>query len=408
VDARTRPAACSSAVEPAVLRLPDRLAVEELAAFRNLSVLVAQALPLQDTLTAIAREMTRILGAQHAVLARYEPDGFMTIVSGWNHEHVLPQGSRWRLEESTVSHNVYRTRTPDRIDSYGGPGALSTTLRENGVVSSAGHPLIIGRELWGVAIASLSTDGCFLDDPTERMRGFADTVVAVIASQEDRRDLTAARARIVTASDQARYLLERDLDGAQQRLVSILLGIQALTAMLPAEQDELRERLADSARDVQAVMDDLLQIARRVYPTPLVGRQIESALANLARRCPLPVRLSVSAGRRLPEPHDLTVIYLVSAALAKAAEDTHATAVRVDLVSDEECIRLSISDDGIGGADGRSELLDLADRIEALGGTLRIAGLPGRGTSLIAEMPTTPTTGGRNRLVDPGANSVQR
>ncbi|WP_141962784.1 GAF domain-containing sensor histidine kinase [Actinoallomurus bryophytorum] len=386
-----RVAAGSTALPP-----PDPLVVEELAAFRNLAALAAKTLPLQDSLAGIAREMTQVLGAGHAVVARYEADGFITIVSGWNHEHAVPRGSRWRLEGRTVSEAVYRTRAPGRIDCLGGTGELSTKLRKHGVVSSAGYPLIVGRKLWGVAIAASNTAEWFLDDTTERMRGFADVAVAVIASQETHMELTAARARIVAATDQARYLLERDLEGTQQRLVSILLEIQGLTATPLDGPSDFQGRLVNSARDVQAVMDDLLEIARRVYPATLVGRRIEPALATLVRRSPVPVELSVSAGRRLPEAHVLTVIFLVSAALTHAAEHTHATAVRVDLVSDDTSIRLSISDDGVGGADvaGRSELLDLADRVEALGGTLRILGPPGRGTSLIAEIPTGPTNGG--------------
>jgi signal transduction histidine kinase len=370
----------------------DRLhrIADEQAALRHLATLVAHGVPPAGVLDAVAREMGKILGARRAVLARYEPNGVVTPVGGWNYEDIVPAGSHWRPEKGTVSDLVRRTGAPGRVKSYDGAGELSRTLREHGVVSSAGCPITVGRSLWGVAIVSSCTNEKLPDDTEERMQDFVEIVCAAIANAQSHADLMASRARVVAATDQTRRRIERDLhDGTQQRLVGLVLELRSVTAALPPGQEQLKDRLACTARALEEAVTDLQEIARGLHPLILARSGLKQALTALARRCPLRVELGMSV-ERLEEPYEVSAYYLVSEALMNAVKHAHASVVRVTLTTGDGGIRLSVTDDGVGGADPTrgSGLLGLTDRVEALGGRLHIISSAGQGTTLLAEIPT--------------------
>jgi signal transduction histidine kinase len=373
---------------------------DEQAALRHLATLVAHGVPPTDVLDAVACEMGKILGARRTVLARYEPNGVVTPVGGWNYEDIVPAGSHWRLEKGTVSDLVRRTGAPGRVESYDGNGDLSTTLREHGVVSSAGCPITVGRCLWGVAIVSSCTNEELPGDTEERMHEFVEIVVASIANAQSHADLMASRARVVAATDQTRRRIERDLhDGTQQRLVTLVLELRSVAAALPAGQEQIKDRLVGTARGLEEAVTDLQEIARGLHPLILAKSGLKQALTALARRCPLRVELSMSV-ERLEEPYEVTVYYLVSEALTNAVKHAHASVVHVTLAIGDVGIRLSVNDDGVGGADPArgSGLLGLTDRVEALGGRLHIISSDGQGTTLLAEIPTV---GARKMTAEP-------
>jgi signal transduction histidine kinase len=373
----------------------DRLnrIADEQAALRHLATLVARGVPPTDVLDAVAHEMGKVIGARRAVLARYEPNGVVTPVGGWNYEDIVPAGSYWRLEKGTVSDLVRRTGAPGRVESYDGAGELSRTLREHGVVSSAGCPITVGRSLWGVAIVSSCTNEKLPDDTEERMHDFVEIVVAAIANAQSHADLMASRARVVAATDQTRRRIERDLhDGTQQRLVALVLELRSVTAALPPGHEQVKARLAGTARALEEAVTDLQEIARGLHPLILARSGLKQALTALARRSPLQVELGMSV-EQLEEPYEVTVYYLVSEALTNAVKHAHASVVRVTLTTGDGGIRLSVTDDGVGGADPTrgSGLLGLTDRVEALGGRLHIISSDGQGTTLLAEIPTAGT-----------------
>jgi signal transduction histidine kinase len=109
----------------------------------------------------------------------------------------------------------------------------------------------------------------------------------------------------------------------------------------------------------------------------------------LARRSAVPVELDLRAERRPPEHVEVAVYYAVAEALTNAAKHAYASAVHVELETHGASLRLAIRDDGIGGADPArgTGLVGLSDRIEALGGTLKVASPTGRGTTLLIEIP---------------------
>lgn len=365
---------------------------DEQAALRNLATLVAQSAPPSDVFNAVAREMAQVLGTPHTVIARYEPGGRGTVATAgtWNYEEIVGSGSRWDLEEGTASELVWRTRAPGRVDAYPGDGRLSTRLRDRGILSSVGCPIMVGRELWGVAIASSTTPTPLPADTEDRMLEFTQLAATAIANAQSHADLISSRARVVTATDETRRRIERDLhDGTQQNLVSIGLQMRAIEATIPPELKQIRQWLSDTALDMDHTIAELQEISRGLHPAILARGGLRSGLAVLARRSAVPVQLTIPADLRLPEHLEITVYYVVSEALTNVAKHARATIVYVDLTVNDELIRLLIRDDGTGGADPArgSGLSGLIDRINALGGRMDIVSPAKRGTVLNAEIP---------------------
>jgi signal transduction histidine kinase len=204
-------------------------------------------------------------------------------------------------------------------------------------------------------------------------------------------DLTKSRARVVAASDDTRRRIERDLhDGTQQRLVSLGLELRSAEAMVPPELTELRSQLSHTAEGLAGAIEELQEISRGIHPAILSKGGLGPALKTLARRSPIPVELDVHSDDRLPEPIEAAAYYVVSEALTNAAKHSRASAVRVDVASEDGIVHLSIRDDGVGGAvPGQgSGLIGLKDRVEALGGEIEIESASGSGTSLRVRIPT--------------------
>ncbi len=205
-----------------------------------------------------------------------------------------------------------------------------------------------------------------------------------------RAELAASRARIVTAADEARRRIERDLhDGVQQRLVSLVLAQRTMEAMVPPGLPELRTRLADLADGLVSALTELQEISRGIHPAILTDGGLARALKTLARRSVVPVQLDVRFTTRLPEPVEVAAYYVVSEALTNTAKHAHASVVHVALDIDRGVLELSIRDDGSGGADPTrgSGLIGLTDRVEALGGTIDVTSPAGQGTTLHVALP---------------------
>jgi signal transduction histidine kinase len=167
------------------------------------------------------------------------------------------------------------------------------------------------------------------------------------------------------------------------------LELRAAQATVPPQLDELEEALSRVATGLTSVFEELREISHGIHPAILSDGGLERALRALRRRSAVPVELDVHAERRLPEPVEVAMYYVVSEALANAAKHAQATVVKVELDTRDAILRLAIGDDGIGGADLRrgSGLLGLSDRVEALGGTLELSSPAGNGTTLLIEVP---------------------
>jgi PAS domain S-box-containing protein len=202
-------------------------------------------------------------------------------------------------------------------------------------------------------------------------------------------ELAASRARIVTAGDVERRRLERNLhDGAQQRLVTLSLFLRAALAKLNSDPAAARVALTDANDELALALDELRELARGLHPAVLSDRGLRAAVETLAGRMPVPVEADIP-DERLPETVEAAAYYLIAEALTNVTKYAQATTVRVQVAPSDASIVVEVSDDGVGGADpaAGSGLRGLADRVEALGGSLEIVSSAGAGTSLRAEIP---------------------
>jgi signal transduction histidine kinase len=202
-------------------------------------------------------------------------------------------------------------------------------------------------------------------------------------------ELRGSRARIIDATQRERQRLERNLhDGAQQRLVALSLELGLLEANLDGDT-VARARLERARREVAASLVELRELAHGIHPAVVSGHGLEVALEQLAVRAAVPVRLTVDVPERLPEQIEVTAYYLVSESLANVGKYARASSATISVSRTDGLVSVEVTDDGSGGADPEqgSGLRGLADRVEALGGRLRVWSPSGGGTRVRAEIP---------------------
>lgn len=212
---------------------------------------------------------------------------------------------------------------------------------------------------------------------------------------EIRADLSrAAGRRIVESLAAANRATARNLhDGAQQRLVTLLITLQLASKELSPDAADARERLDAAIADARTAIDELRELAAGIHPAILTSRGLVAAITALAKRCPIPVVVIGNVGRRLADSVESNAYFVVAEAITNALK--HAQASRIDvLVELTDVLRLTVIDDGIGGVEaavaGGVEglgLAGLADRIAAFEGTLMISSPLGAGTTIHAEIP---------------------
>jgi signal transduction histidine kinase len=364
------------------------------AALRRVATLVARGVTPAQVYAAVATELARCLGVCYSALWRYEPDGAATLLTVRDDDPGLkkmPVGARFSLEGESVPAMVLRTGRPARMDSYeNAAGSTAARLRDLGLRAAVGAPIVVEGRVWGAAIVGSSRPEPLPPDTEVRVADFTDLVATAIANAQAHAELTASRARIVAAADDARRRLERDLhDGAQQRLVSLGLQLRIAEASVPSELQPLREQISDVVDGLVGVSEEVQEISRGIHPAILSKGGLGSALKTLARRSTVPVELDLAVDRRLPESAEVAAYYVVAEALTNATKHARASQVTVRAEAEDANLHLSIRDDGIGGADSAmgSGLTGLIDRVEALGGKMAVSSPPGSGTSLLVEIP---------------------
>jgi signal transduction histidine kinase len=373
----------------------DELSVlaDQQSALRRVATLVARGALPSEVFESVAVELAGLLGVENASVWRYESNGVATLLSAWDEPGAkkMPVGQRFSLEGDNIAAMVLQTGCPVRMDSHDdAAGAAAAQIRARGIRGGVGTPIIVDGRLWGVAAVGSSRPEPLPPDTEERVGDFADLAATAIANAQTHAELTASRVRIVTAADDARRRIERDLhDGAQQRLVSLGLELRTAEAHVPPEQQPLRERISQLVTSVVAVSNDLQELSRGIHPAILSKGGLGPALKTLARRSVVPVELILGADRRLPEPVEVAAYYVVAEALTNAAKYARASVVNVRLDIEGATMHLSIRDDGIGGADAGkgSGIIGLTDRVEAIGGKMTISSHPGSGTSLLVAIP---------------------
>jgi signal transduction histidine kinase len=205
-------------------------------------------------------------------------------------------------------------------------------------------------------------------------------------------ELRASRQRLVAAQDEERRRLERNIhDGAQQQLVALAVKLR-LARTLAGKDGEKAEALLDELQgETQDAMENLRDLARGIYPPLLADRGLAAALEAQARKSPVPVEVDSDGVGRYPQEAEAAAYFCVLEALQNVAKYADATGVVVRLAEEEGRLLFSVTDDGVGFDPDRtpkgSGLQNMADRLEALGGTIRIVSSPGSGTTITGRIP---------------------
>jgi signal transduction histidine kinase len=291
---------------------------------------------------------------------------------------------------------VFETGRPARVDrdADGDSGTGTPSARGPGARTAVGAPISMEGRLWGAL--QVACDAGLPVGTQERLADFAELVATAIANAEAKAQLTESRTRIITSADETRRRIERDLhDGAQQRLVLLALQLRAAQAAVPPELSELGAELDRVTAGLTDALDELREYARGIHPAILTEAGLGPALKVLARRSPLPVDLDMRTQGRLSGPVEVCAYFVVSEALTNAAKHANASRIAVGAEAATGVLRLSVRDDGTGGADFSrgTGLIGLKDRVEALGGRIFLHSSPGAGTTLQAEFPLTGVDG---------------
>ena len=369
-----------------------RQIADEQAALRRVATLVARGVPARQVFEATTSETRRVLDVDASALVRLEDDGSVTVVAADSALPVVPGvGRRMMPVAGTSVQRVLKTGCPARVEAYAGTaGSLPERLLAVGYRGSLGAPVIVHGRVWGVMVASWSQARALPPGSEERLKQFTELAATAIANANARAELKASRMRIVASADETRRRVERDLhDGAQQRLVTLALEVRAVRASVPAELAELAAELDTVTAGLNTAFDELRDFARGIHPSVLVEGGLRPALRALGRRSPIPVDVDVRVEGRLPDTVEVGAYRAVSEGLTNAVKHAGATSVAVEVTADDELLRISVRDDGVGGADfgHGTGLVELRDRVEALGGGLTLRSDPGRGTSLSIELP---------------------
>jgi PAS domain S-box-containing protein len=393
-DAEERLAGFTELVATAIANAESQYALERAAAeqatLRRIATLVARGVEPAQVFAAVAKETAATFHAITRVL-RFEHDPPGVVIVGASQETGAPVGTRWAFEEGMASAEVFRTGRSARVGVVNwspDAGPVAEAALRLGVSSQVSCPIIVEGSLWGVIAVNAQEE--LPPDTEERLEGFTELVTTAIANTESRSELAASRRRIVAASDETRRQIERDLhDGTQQRLVSLGLALRAAEANLPAERDDLRAQLSGVATGLVAAVEDLQEISRGIHPAILSKGGLGPALQALAHRSAIPVDLDIRLDVRLEEPIEVAAYFVASEALANAAKHSQASRVDVSLEQRDGRLLLAVRDDGVGGADAArgSGLVGLTDRVEALGGWIRVSSQPGKGTQLAVDLP---------------------
>jgi len=363
---------------------------EEQAALRRVATLVAEGAAPTAVFDAVAAEMEGLLDADGVTLSRYEPGSEVTVVAhrgsdAWR----VPPGSRVRHEGENVTTMVRRSERPARMESYAGThGAIAELVHNLGVRATVGAPVVVDGWLWGVVIANWRGEESPPAGTEERMAQFAQLLDTAIANADSRDQLTASRARLLTAADEARRRVVRDLhDGAQQRLVHTIVMLKLAQRALREKDEEAESLVGEALEQAEQGNTELRELAHGILPAVLTRGGLGAGVRSVVGRLNLPVQVDVPA-ERFPAEIEASAYFIVAEALTNVVKHANAGRAEVRASVEDGMLHVEVRDDGIGGADpGGHGLVGIADRATALGGRLKIENPVGGGTLVAATLP---------------------
>ena len=367
----------------------SRLA-EEQAALRRVATLVAEGTSPTAVFDAVAAEMEGLLDADQMFIARYEPGEEITAVAHRGPGAVaVPPGSRVSHAGQNVTTLVRRTERPARLESFEETrGTIAEIVRTAGVRAAVGAPIVVDGRPWGVIIASWLGEEPPPADTEQRMAQFARLLDTAIANADSRHQLTASRARLLTAGDEARRRVVRDLhDGAQQRQVQTIMKLKLAQRALQQNDADAESLVREALEQAEQGHDELRELAHGILPPALRHGGLKAGVATAVARLDLPVDVDVPA-ERFPAEIEASAYFIVAEGLTNVVKHARAEHASVTARVEDGTLRVQVRDDGIGGARPQgSGLLGLADRVAVLDGRLRVESSADGGTLVAADIP---------------------
>ncbi|MDA0167097.1 GAF domain-containing protein [Solirubrobacter ginsenosidimutans] len=363
---------------------------EQQAALRRVATFVAQGAAPAEVFDAVLKEATQLLGADQVSLVRATSAHEITILAlrGTDPEIVRP-GARVPLDGDSVTRRVVHTGRSTRLNfTDGQAGSIAAIARRGNIRVSVGAPIVVDGALWGAITASwIDTDHAPFD-AEDRLVEFAQLAGSAIANADSRDQLTASRARVLTAGDEARRQVVRDLhDGAQQRLVHTIITLKLARKALVEDSTQVDALLAEACAHAEESHAELRELAHGILPSALTRGGLPAGVKAVVSRLDIPVDADIAIPRLSPEI-EASAYFFVAEALTNAVKHAQATRAALTARLDQDTLHVEVRDDGIGGADPTGHgLLGLSDRAAALGGRLYINSPRGAGTVLALDLP---------------------
>ena len=300
---------------------------EEQAALREVATLVANGAESRAVYDAVCVATGRLINAASVNLAQFTADENILTLAGWSQRGThVPPGTRLPLDGQPIDALIKQTRAPARVDSYERQhGPLAARLRELGIKSEVGAPVIVEGSVWGTLVAGMDSPEPLPPGAEWRLASFAELVGTAVSNVMARTELIASRARIITASDAARRRVTRDLhDGAQQQFVNMIINLQLAQQAWSSEPERAKEFLDRALSDARVGIEDLRKIAAGIHPAILTHRGLAAALEALVTRLPIPVELDVTH-QRLHEAIEASIYFFCSEALTNVVKHSRAS-----------------------------------------------------------------------------------
>jgi signal transduction histidine kinase len=393
VPARQRLADFSNRLVHGARQAPDEV-------IRAFSERLSRAVPLEELLLQIAESLRAALAVEAAEIWTGSGGVLERVVSEPDRGHAELRLSS--SEESVVARAG--VSGPARIAVW-----LPQLLADRGDAVVRVAPMAHSGELFGlIVVEQRSADGDPFDEEAEKVLAELARQVGLAmrnvrldsdlhASLEELRrqaeELRASRARVVAAADAERRRIERDLhDGAQQYLVGLEVNLRVVCGLVDSDSEKAKAILDELRATVQEAMQDFRDLAHGIYPPLLQDRGLSEALANAARRATIPTRIEAPAARRYDPEMEATVYFCCLEALQNAGKHAGPGArATIRLREEEDALLFEVADDGSGLdpalAGSGTGFTNMRDRLEALGGSLRIESTLSRGTRVVGTLP---------------------
>ena len=371
----------------------QRALADEQAALRRVATLVAGDPSPSRVFEAVTEEVGRLLGLPGANVMQLDGPGRATVVGAWSEDGTprFPVGATLRFDGDTLVPKVASSGRPQRVERYDqAGGTFAALLRDVGYRAGVAAPVSVSGRVWGVLAAVTTSEDPLPAELEQRLCDFADLVAQALANADAYEKLAASRARVVEVGDAERRRLERNLhDGAQQRLVSVALGLSVVGSKLESDPQTARAILSTAQEDLAAGLAELRELARGIHPAVLTEHGLGPALHSLLARAPVPVEIVELPEQRLPPNIEAAAYYVVAEAVTNVGKYAQASVATVAVQRHNAHVAVTVDDDGIGGADPAhgSGLDGLTARVESLNGHLDVDSPQGHGTRITAEIP---------------------